>query len=387
MKIFEHSVVIRSSGDAVALNNVENDKAATFNAFALVVAVANYRSVSSLPKVVLKDASDIRDMLLAPTHCGYLAPNVHVLLDVDATLENIRAELAWLAAVAGPNDSVIVYFSGHGVLPKTSADGASALVPWDADIASISSTCLSAAELSDGLRKISSARLLVLLDACHAGGSVVLKTDQGPEGVQLGFDEKSLAHLGQGTGRVAIASSRSSETSLILPGASNSVFTAHLLEVLRGDTPSKGDGFIRVFQVFEHIASTVPQSTNDRQHPLLKATELETNFPVALDKGGGKQLTGAVVQSASQFDWKRLEEIMSELYPQGPTDREIWLRAGGDLSRLKLSQIGRAAWFSSLMYLRQGGGDRSLVASLMSEARSDYPGHLDLEKLASTVQN
>lgn len=359
------------------------DKAVTFNAFALIIAIADYKSVSSLPRIVHNDANDIRNTLIAQNHCGYPPGNVHLLLDADATLANIRSELAWLAKAAGPNDSVIFYFSGHGVLLKSIANGESALVPWDADMNDLRSTCLSENELSDALRKISSARLLILLDACHSGGSVVLKGDSEANDFRAGFQEKSLEHLGQGSGRVAMASSRSSETSLILPGASNSVFTAHLLEVLRGDEPSKGDGFIRVFQIFEHIAQAVPGSTKDRQHPLMKATELETNFPVALDKGGKKQVAVEPPKSSTQFDWKRLEEALAELYPLGPVDRELWLRSGGDLSRLKLNLTGRTAWFSSLMYLRQGGGDRAFLKALLAEALSDFPKHKSLSELAS----
>jgi hypothetical protein len=369
----------------VELDLPADAKALTFNAFALIIAIADYKTVSSLPRIVHNDANDIRNTLIAQNHCGYPSGNVRLLLDSDATLANIRSELSWLANAAGPSDSVIFYFSGHGVLLKGIANGASALVPWDADIKDVSSTCLAENELSETLRKISSARLLVLLDACHSGGSVVLKGDDEANDFHTGFQEKSLEHLGQGSGRVAIASSRSSETSLILPGASNSVFTAHLLEVLRGNEPSKGDGFIRVFQIFEHIAQAVPQSTKDLQHPLMKTTELEMNFPVALDKGGKKQVAVDPPKFPIRFDWKRLEDALAELYPLGPVDRELWLRSGGDLSRLKLNHTGRTAWFSSLMYLRQGGGDDAFLKTLIAEALSDFPNHNYLRELASSL--
>ena len=117
----------------------------------------------------------------------------------------------------------------------------------------------------------------------------------------------------------------------------------------------------------------------------MKATELEMNFPVALDKGGKKQIAIEPQMDPSEFDWKRLEDAFAELYPLGPVDRELWLRSGGDLSRLKLNLTGRAAWFSSLMYLRQGGGDRSLLKRLLAEALSDFPNHKSLSVLASCL--
>ena len=117
----------------------------------------------------------------------------------------------------------------------------------------------------------------------------------------------------------------------------------------------------------------------------MKATQLEINFPVALGKGGKKQVAIEPPKFSSQFDWKRLEVALAELYPLGPVDRELWLRSGGDLSRLKLNLTGRTAWFSSLMYLRQGGGDSAFLKTLLSEALSDFPNHKSLSELASSL--
>jgi hypothetical protein len=134
-------------------------------------------------------------------------------------------------------------------------------------------------------------------------------------------------------------------------------------------------------------------STSHKQFPavrrtasiLMKATQLEMNFPVALGTVGKKQVAIEPPTFSSQFDWKRLEVALAELYPLGPVDRELWLRSGGDLSRLKLNLTGRTAWFSSLMYLRQGGGDSAFLKTLLSEALSDFPNHKSLSELASSL--
>jgi hypothetical protein len=358
-------------------------KALRWNGYALVIAIANYRTVSRLPAAVQNDARDVLSTLVSLSHCGYSASNVRLLLDDEATLAEIRAKLSWLASVAGPDDSVVIYFSGHGARLRDAGSDESVLIPVDADIDDLRSTCISETELSDALKAIRSARLLVLLDACHSGGAVVLKDSQGEQALESGFDEKSLQHLTEGIGRVAIASSRSTETSLVMLGASNSAFTQHLLEALKGEIPSKGDGFIRVFQVFEHVAVAVPKTTADRQHPIFKASDVETNFPVALDKGGKKLPDRSdSVNLPSDFDWNQFELILSELYPLGPMDREIWVRAGGDLSQLKLQQPGRVSWFSSLLYLRQGGGTHGLKDRLLSTALLDFPQHSGLNALS-----
>jgi hypothetical protein len=210
----------------------------------------------------------------------------------------------------------------------------------------------------------------------------VLKGDAGSQSVDSGFGEKSLQHLAEGHGRVAISSSRSTEYSLIMPAARNSVFTQHLLEVLKGGTASQGDGFIRVFRVFEHVAASVPVTTSERQHPIFKASDVETNFPVALEKGGSKaagQLGARMI--TPEFDWEEFGRILPELYPFGPLDQEVWARAGGDVSRLKLQQSGRTTWFSSLATLRQGGGGQLTKERLLETALSDFPNHQGLRAL------
>jgi len=357
--------------------------ATTWKGYALVVAVSHYDNINGLPAAVLNDAKDLASVLASPIHCGYPSANMRMLLDTDASRSNIQDALAWLASVAGPDDSVVVFFSGHGTRLSDSGSIESALLPVDTELARLRETSLPEGELSSALKAIQSARLLVLLDACHSGGSVSLKGIDTSEFIEAGFDEKSLAHLAEGIGRVVIASSRSTETSLVFTGARNSVFTQHLLEALRGETSPSGDGVVRVFDVFQHVSVKVPQTTSNRQHPIFKASDLETNFPVSLDKGGRKSPAGTeAVHSGDDFDWNELEEILSDLYPTGPIDQDIWRRAGGDLSRLRLNQSGRASWFASLLILKQGGGGHLLSrGSLIQAALDDFPNRERLKAL------
>jgi len=71
--------------------------------------------------------------------------------------------------------------------------------------------------------------------------------------------------------------------SWVMPGATNSLFTQHLLAGLRGGAPGPG-GVIRIFDLFHYLQ---PRVTADQpsQHPIFKA-EVEENLPVALYLGG-----------------------------------------------------------------------------------------------------
>ena len=321
---------------------------------AVVIGVANYRNASPLPGAVLNDARDVAAVLKSNAYCGYDPCNVHLLLDGDATLEQIRAALASVARTSGPDDTVVIFFSGHGARLGDPADPESALLPVECDAQKLGTTSLSEAEFSATVQQFAAQRLLILIDACHSGGAGSFKGRLVGELPALGYSEKSLGRLAQGTGRVLIASSRASEKSIVFSNARNSVFTSHLLDALRGRAWTSGDGMIRVFEIFNYVSEMVKREVPGRQHPIFKAIDLEDNFPVALDRSGVKSDAPASVSGADPEVWSQLEEIMPDLYPAGPTDQEIWARAGGDPSRLHLNDTGRVAWFKALRMLRRG---------------------------------
>ena len=58
---------------------------------------------------------------LARQALGMRPENGRLLVDEQATKENIVAALRWLAQVAGPEDRVVFFFSGHGVQENNGA--------------------------------------------------------------------------------------------------------------------------------------------------------------------------------------------------------------------------------------------------------------------------
>jgi hypothetical protein len=262
---------------------------------ALVVGIANYRMVSRLPVTILKDAADVERLLVSGLYCGYPAAQVARLLDGEATVDHIRAGLRRLAEKTGPGDTAVIYFSGHGA--RRGTDGSAYLIPYDCDPAKLESTALSGAELTKAFADIRAGRLVVMLDACHAAGAGELKAIQPAGTLEAGLDRKAIDALARGTGRVILCSSRTDEVSLVLPDMDNSLFTHYLLEALRGGAATRGDGLIRVFDVFEYVSDKVPARAPG-QHPNFKAHVVESNFPLALDRGGPKSTGGGSTPTA-----------------------------------------------------------------------------------------
>ncbi len=270
------------------------EEAGIADAHAVVIAAANYRDAQRLPEAVLNDARDIVAVLSAADYCGYDPTKITILLDEKATLGAIRQALADLASASSPNGTVFIFFSGHGARVTRDGTEASVLMSIDSRPTDLRGTSLSEADFSKALAAIPAKRLVVVLDACHAGGAVVLKGDSGAA-VENGLEEKTLARLADGTGRVILASCRADEKSIVRKGARNSVFTQRLLEALKGEARTRGDGLIRIFEVFEYVSENVWATVEERQHPIFKAGDLEDNFPVALDRGGVNAAPGRAI--------------------------------------------------------------------------------------------
>ena len=364
-------------------SNLLTERRSFTTGHAVVIGIASYGNVSSLPGAVKNDARDVAAILTSNVHCGYKPSNVHLLLDEDATLGQIRTALDSVAKASQSDDSVVIFFSGHGARLGDYANPESTLLPVDFDSRMPDTTSLSETELSAKLRQISAQRLLVLIDACHSGGAGSFKGGEQEESLRVGYSEKSLVRLAQGTGRVLLASCRANETSIVFDNARNSVFTSKLLEALRGEGQTSGDGVIRVFEIFNHVAQMVRLAVPGRQHPIFKASDLEDNFPVILDRGGIKSVFADANSSVMPEVWEQLENLMPSLYPLGPMDQEVWARAGGDPSRLHLNDTGRGGWFKALRTLRRGGGGAGIRReSLMRVALEDYPHHPALTALS-----
>ncbi|MFC4929290.1 caspase family protein [Massilia sp. GCM10023247] len=344
---------------------------------ALVIGLANYAEVNKLPEAVINDARDIASVFRASEYCGLPPANVHLLLDSQATLAAIRNALADLAINSVADDTVLIFFSGHGTRFVQETEQTSALVAYDTRFSDLSGTTLPESELSLALSRIKSRRLVVFIDACHAGGTSTLKGELASD-MDYGFDDKSLQRLADGAGRVIMASSRSTEKSRVLGNSRNSVFTGKLLDALQGKVDGLRDGLIRVFDVFNYVAEHVAQDVPGLQHPVFKATDLESNFPIALRCGGTKALKMGYEIPISP---RSLDKILSKLYPLGPTDQDIWIRAGGDISRLRLSGTGRSNWFAACRLLAMGGGGSITQQSLIEAALDDYPFHADLSTI------
>jgi hypothetical protein len=125
----------------------------------------------SLPKLenAAKDALSIADLSHKSRGSLFSGGSPSVLTEVGATRENIRKALKEVAAQAKPDDTVILFFAGHG----TAVDGKYYFLPYDVqgpDNKSVKTSGLSQDAIAKLLAELRTARVAIILDTCYAGG-------------------------------------------------------------------------------------------------------------------------------------------------------------------------------------------------------------------------
>jgi hypothetical protein len=249
--------------------------------YALVIGVGDYKHLRKLRRPPA-DAEGLHQVLVDA--CGYPPNQVALIKDQEATKRAINRNFQWLAERTGPDSTVVVFFSGHGARPLGGLEGGEYLCPVDADGYRLRETAISSEELTRALRAIRAQKLLVLLDACHSGA--VGDPRDTTLTIKGGFSRDVYDRLAAGEGRVIIASCKPDQVSWEFAGMAYGLFTHHVLTGLQGQEVPVHDRMVRVLDLFKYLSQAVPEACRTRgvdvQNPLLKAFDVDEDFPIAV---------------------------------------------------------------------------------------------------------
>ncbi len=251
------------------------------NKYAVIIGVGKYlhQGVSTLQYTVA-DAKAMYNFLISPTGGKIPKDNIKLLLDKDATLKNIKTALGiFLARNAQKNDTVLIFYAGHGA-PETDMAGKSDdglekyIIPYDADPDLLFATALPMSDIETIFQRIESKQVVFFLDSCYsgaAGGRTFLSSKLRTRGIRITgrFLEKIAP---QGSGRAIISASRPNELSLELDDLRHGLFTYYLLEGLKGKADNNGDGFITLKEVYDYLEDKVSaraRKEGGNQHPVM----------------------------------------------------------------------------------------------------------------------
>ncbi len=257
---------------------------------AILIGVGSYRD-NALADVqsTVADARALADALRDPRLCGMPADQVTLLHDAGATQAAILGSLATLAERAGEESTVWIVYGGHG---EFDADGRYCLTAHDTQVAGggvVPGSAVDHGALLDAIRRLRSRRVLLVLNACHAGA---VPPSLGRTAPPAGANPPELlaaAVLGQGAGRVLITACRERQLSYIGAGK-RTLFAEALLDGLRGPLPASQAGYLGVFDLYDHVfrnvSRQVRQLYGDQQEPEISLVRSTGPFAVALRQGG-----------------------------------------------------------------------------------------------------
>lgn len=147
------------------------DKMAPAQSWAVIAGV-NFYQDSRIPDLegAVDDAWNLYHYLVSPQGARFNSNQVRLLLNEQATRAGIEDALGQFLTDACPQDKVIIYFAGHGA-PEPNRETEAFLLVHDTNLDSMVSSAISMSQLPKFLqwRTGNTAKLLMLIDACHSG--------------------------------------------------------------------------------------------------------------------------------------------------------------------------------------------------------------------------
>lgn len=250
------------------------------DSYAVVIGIGKYKD-PGIPtlKYAANDALSIYNILIDPKYGNFPKENVLLLLDEQATLTEIKSAMGtYLARKAGKDDTVAIYFAGHGspeIDPTGKADDRleKFIVPYDARKDDLFGYGLSMDEIRNIYERIESKRVIFFIDSCYsgeAGGRTFSRPDVRARNITI--SDKFLEDL-SGEGRIIITASKPDELSLETNEFNHGIFTYYLAEGLKGKADLNRDGVVTVDELYTYVYDQVTKkarSLGANQHPLKK---------------------------------------------------------------------------------------------------------------------
>ena len=248
---------------------------------------------------------------------------VEVLLD--APEGELRRAIARFCANRTADDTLVLFFSGHGILDE---EGLLHLAARDTEPRLLNATAVPAEYIRAQLNRCSSRRQVLILDCCHSGA--ITRGTKGAPGASVGA---GTALITPGYGRVVLTASDATQYAwdgeAVQGQPEASVFTRYLVEGLRtGAADLDGDGLINIDELYEYVYGKV-LSVSSKQTPAKFADRQQGAIFIA--RSARPTINRALLSA----------DLLETL-----TDRRPWLREGAvlELGRIFLdAHQGRAA--------------------------------------------
>jgi len=232
-------------------------RAAEPRLYALLVGVADYEDESLRLKYAADDAELLERILREKAAKAFAGVEVLRFVDRKATKEAFFDGLQWLKDSMKPQDVGIIFFSGHG---DRDDDGIFYMLPAEVKRRRIAATALDGAFFKRKLAGIKG-RLVVMLDACHAGA-----VEKEARQLRPSTDDFVREMVREDSAIIMMCSSTGQEVSIEDPQLGHGFFTQALTEGLSGQADFNKDGFVYLNELDNYLFERVKQLSTGHQH-------------------------------------------------------------------------------------------------------------------------
>ena len=198
--------------------------------------------------------------------------SIKILYEAGAGRDNLLAALQETIASAAAEDTVILFFAGHGI---RGADGLYYLATPDTRIEDIPGSALSWKDVAAVLSR-AQGRVAVFLDTCHSGAA-----DTG--GITTNDDAvKSLLERVP-SGLVVFSASKGRELSEETAASGGGLFTSALIDVIAGNRAGfdfNKNGAIEISELYRSVKRKVVSDTEGRQNPWISRNDMIGDFAI-----------------------------------------------------------------------------------------------------------
>ena len=232
--------------------------------WAVVVGCATYQHMKAL-RYTDDDAYQFYAFLKSIEGGALQDGQINLLIDEEATHDNILAALRQTFRKADENDQILFYFSGHG-LPG-------AFLPVDAQG---EINALRHDEVNEVLSASKSRHKLVIADACHSGSLAARSGRSNTASLSAYY-----TGLGDATASTALLmSSAEEEISMEDRGLRSGVFSHYLIRGLKGEADLDRDYLVTIQELFDYVHREVRGYTGSVQTPTLTGS-YDARMPMA----------------------------------------------------------------------------------------------------------
>jgi hypothetical protein len=245
------------SNTQITQANVAVDADAAVKIWSVVVGVGRYSSMPVL-KYSDDDAYQFYAFLKSPEGGALPDAQVRILVDEDATRNNVLQTMRQVLLRADDNDVIIFYFSGHGL------EGS--FLPQDFD--GISNKLLHS-EVKQILEQSRAKHKLCIADACHSGSLLAMKSAQD----YTQFLQTYYSAFNETKGGTALMmSSKGQEYSLEDQGLRSGIFSHYLIRGLKGEADLDANKLVTVRELYDFVYKNVRVYTSNAQSPTISGS-------------------------------------------------------------------------------------------------------------------